>query len=344
MRAFRQVLLEPLRAAVLPLLVLCGCPSSSREASDDAGASSTSNVRLLETHRGATSLWHDNGLWVSAKADWDRPATIRLSRGAAAVHHETRGWVAGMHGGRVIVARVDGGELSFDALDASGEGRRLGTAPRLPDGKNYAMAVNSAGEVVLVDEVHALVRVLGSDGLRALPGAVEPGDTVWSLAADPGSSRVAVVLHQTRGTPRIDRRPRLLIIDTNTEAIQRHELDGGLSASEGEVAFDEDGRVWLHFDDRFLNYGEQPPSARLPGAFIRARTMALAPDAATVAWSETHGGGHMSPLSSSSSCTVHRVAMDDTAPSTKPVQRFDRRCDFGVGLAFVGGTLWVAPP
>lgn len=71
MRAFRQVLLEPLRAAVLPLLVLCGCPSSSREASEDAGASSTSNVRLLETHRGATSLWHDNGLWVSAKADED---------------------------------------------------------------------------------------------------------------------------------------------------------------------------------------------------------------------------------------------------------------------------------
>ncbi len=336
------------RALLLGCAVLAGCGESRPAVAPGPAAGA---VKMLDGHRGATALWHDpdGDLWVSVVQDWDRPSPIRLSRGGGPIEHTLTGWVAGVRGGRAYVVVPAGDHLEVEAIGPAGAATVLGTLPPVPLPYGYTFAVTASAEVVAAGgdtgAAGSDVVLVGAGGTRRISSVVLPGDSVWSMAADPLRPRLALTLQQTVGTPDITRSGRLVVLDTASGAVLRDEPLGSLSAGEGEVAFDLSGALWLHHDDRLDRMAEGTRRSFLPGARIDARNLVLAADGSAVAYTEMYGGGDVLPLSGPF-CAVHYRRTDavSASPSAEPVARFEGGCYFGLGLAIVAGTLWIAPP
>lgn len=319
------------------LLACAGC--STQQTADPPAAPApppAPPVALLSAHAGATALWHDGGLWVSEVRDWDRPARIRLSRGDGPVQHELRGWVAGVRDGKAYVATPSGDSLAVQRVDVDGRADTLTTIPAPAGGYRYALAVTSTGEVAVSGgSEHAV-------GVRILGGAGEPrrcgSEPVEAIAADPFQPRIAALGGTTTRV--------LTIHDATTcDPLRTVELGGARPADEGELAYDDDGAVWVHADRQIQRIGAAH-QRHLVGAHISARNLVFARDGGRIAFTTEVGTGHMLP-SGDPACLVHAVRTDETLEQfarDHSVQRFAGGCYFGLGLAFVAGTLWVAPP
>jgi hypothetical protein len=305
-------------------------------------------VKTLAAHAGATALWHDGDLWVSTvrgQEAWTEPAPIRLSHGAGRIEQTLYGWVAGAHGGRAIVAVAhdDGIELVSDGT--TGPPIILGGLPRALGG--YLFGVTADGEAVALElgtPAQRPVRILAPGRARAFP-ILRADETVRAIDADPVRPRLTLALEgaHDRGS-----RARVVVLDTRSGRVLSEMTLGPEQAArmqDAHVLLDADGRLWLLERDGLRQLEPRGERTFLAGAHVDPRNIILARDGAAIAYTQELGGGDMGINDIVRACQVYFVRTTETATVLDDALSFrDHLCYYGLALAIVDGTLWVAPP
>jgi len=91
-----------------------------------------------------------------------------------------------------------------------------------------------------------------------------------------------------------------------------------------------------------LDSGER--ALLIPAPDVLPRNVAFAPSGEMFAWTHDVHPGDMMPISTTRACQIFVVNARDPHSGREPVLEVPSGCYEGIGMAFVGDTLWVAPP